>query len=72
MKKILEMKDFESLSVNEQIHLVGALNPIEVAVSSVSDDVSEHDDASDHNDSSKHHDHSESYDYPTEAEEVEL
>ena len=40
MKSILDLKDFESLSANEQIHLVGAFSPIEVAVSSDSDDTS--------------------------------
>ncbi|BDE81251.1 hypothetical protein HMPREF1651_10255 [Prevotella bivia DNF00188] len=62
MKSILDLKDFESLSANEQIHLVGAFSPIEVAVSSDSDDTSDHDDTSNHNDTSNHHDHSESYD----------
>lgn len=62
MKSILDLRDFESLSANEQIHLVGAFSPIEVAVSSDSDDTSDHDDTSNHNDTSNHHDHSESYD----------
>ena len=48
MKSILDLRDFESLSANEQIHLVGAFSPI--------------DDTSNHNDTSNHHDHSESYD----------
>lgn len=32
MKSIVNLKDFEILSINEQIHLVGAFSPVEVAV----------------------------------------
>ena len=58
MKRISKLADFESLSSEEQIHLVGALSPINQNVLSSYNDTSNNNDHSDHNDNSNHDDSS--------------
>lgn len=68
MKTISKLADFESLSSDEQIHLVGALNPVDLNALSQSEDTSDHDDKSECFDDSKSHDHSTSHDIMTNTE----